>query len=208
VRSLKAQNAGWLWSVAVLDVILLFLIQGGSASVSRPWQVAQELGLRGAATAAAPVIVLILTGILPAEVKAMLVYWRVRDVLPSHRAFTLHAVRDSRIDLATLRKNVGEFPTAPRDQSSRWYQLYKAVGTDVIVSNSHRHFLLFRDLAALSFVLIFAAPAVLWFIDRPLVSPAALIFGAQYLLSAIAARHEGVRLVNNVLALHSAKKRR
>jgi hypothetical protein len=136
----------------------------------------------------------------------MLVFWRWRDVLPSHRAFSRHAERDSRIDLTALRKNVGELPSAPRDQSAHWYRLYKAVETEISVASAHRHFLLFRDLASLSLVLLCVVPVTSWFIEPRITIPAAALFGVQYLLSAIAARHNGTRMVTNVLALHSTKK--
>jgi hypothetical protein len=194
--------------VAVLDVVILVALQtvGTSAGHSDLGGILKAMGPRGAVTAAAPVIVLLLTSLFSSEFKASLVYWRLRDVLPSHRAFTVHAPRDSRINIEALRKNVGEFPEAPRDQSSRWYQLYRKAGNDVPVVGAHRHFLLFRDMAAMSVVLLPVAPIALWFLDRSLALPAAVLFGAQYLLSAIAARHNGVRMVTNVLALHSAKK--
>ncbi len=207
-RSLKSQNATWLWSIAALDAVLLlaFQLYGAPSSLTSGSAIFKELELRGVLTAAAPVLVLLLTSIFSSNFKAILVYWRLRDVLPSHRAFTVHAPRDSRIDMAALRRNVGDLPDTPREQSSRWYQLYKKAGNDVPVVMAHRHFLLFRDLAAMSVVLFAAVSATLWFFDRPLTLPAALLFGAQYVLSAIAARHNGVRMVTNVLALHSAKK--
>jgi hypothetical protein len=202
-KSLKAQNSAWLWSVTMLDAtLLLFATQQATHTTDRTiW-----LELRAALTAAAPVIVLLLTSLLPSDLKAVLVFWRWRDVLPSHRAFTLHATRDSRIDLTALRKNVGKLPAAPRNQSSRWYKLYKAVETDVIVSTAHRHFLLFRDLASMSFVLAFLGPLGLWFFAPQLTALAGALFTVQYAFTAIAARHHGTRMVTNVLALHSTKK--
>jgi hypothetical protein len=199
-KSLKAQNTGWLWSVTGLDATLLLALQQSAVSTGLP--------LRAALTSAAPVIVLLLTSILPSEIKAILVFWRWHDVLPSHRAYSLHALRDSRIDMEALTKNVGELPTAPRNQSSHWYKLYKAVETDVIVSTAHRHFLLFRDLASMSLLLALVAPLALWFVSRQLAVPAGALFAVQYAASAIAARHNGTRMVTNVLALHSTRKRR
>ncbi|HEY2809374.1 MAG TPA: hypothetical protein VGI91_11335 [Steroidobacteraceae bacterium] len=192
--------------MAVLDVVVLVGLQAAGVGQPDLTELLKAIGPRGVATAAAPVIVLLLTSLLPSEFKAMLVYWRLRDVLPSHRAFSVHAPRDSRINLEALRRNVGDFPEAPRDQSSRWYQLYTKVGNNVPIVGAHRHFLLFRDMAAMSVVLLVVVPAALWFVDKPLALPAAILFAVQYVLAAIAARHNGIRMVTNVLALHSTKK--
>jgi hypothetical protein len=55
-------------------------------------------------------------------------------------------------------------------------------------------------------VLLCVVPVTSWFIEPRITIPAAALFGVQYLLSAIAARHNGTRMVTNVLALHSTKK--
>jgi hypothetical protein len=165
--------------------------------------------LRLSAAGVAPVIVLLLTSLIPAPAKDVLVFWRLRDTLPGHRAFSVHAKRDPRIDLDALRNNVGEFPDAPRDQNARWYQLYKEVESDAPVVLAHRHYLLFRDLAPLSLFLAIATPLVLLSLgaEQSAALFALLIFLLQYAATAVAARNSGVRFVTTVLALHAAKRR-
>ena len=103
---------------------------------------------------------------------------------------------------------LGEFPLAPRDQSARWYQLYREVREDIVVSASHRQFLLFRELAAMSLVLAVVAPCALYYLARPLSLWSLGIFLLQYAVTAVCARHEGARMVTNVLAAHANPKRR
>jgi hypothetical protein len=211
-RSLRTQNAAWLWAVAGLDSALLAALHlwhgpDWGSDISEFMKLA---GFRAAITTAAPVLVLLLTSLLPADAKAALVFWRVRDVLPGHRAFSVHALHDPRVDLASLKKNVGAFPEAPREQNSFWYKLFKKVESDTAVGLAHRHYLLFRDLAAMSFVLLVAVPTglCLFGADGKLITQSSILFVVQYLLSAVAGRLQGVRFVTTVLALHSVERRR
>lgn len=200
--ALKAQNASWIWAVVVADALALV----GFASLAAADQVASWLasGARLAGVSIAPVIVLLLTSILSAELKAALVFWRVRDVLPGHRAFSVYAEKDPRVDITRLRATVGNFPALARDENSLWYRLFKQVEADAGVAQAHRHFLLFRDLAGLSLLLAIIAPLVLYVLAAGEAGRwlAFALFGMQYLATAVAARFHGVRLVCNVLALH------
>lgn len=205
-QSLKSQNMKWLVLLAVADAVALFLfvapeIAGGVTLT--------ELGIgRVLTTIVVPVVVMLLVNVLPHEAKSGLVFWRLRDALPGCQAFTKYGPRDTRIDLAALKKNVGAFPTEPAEQNAKWYKLYKQAPADPTVRDAHRHFLMYRDMAALSFPLIVLGPAALYLMRA---SPAAqwfatALFFTQYLLTALSARWSGVRFVCNVLAVHSAKK--
>jgi len=200
---LKAQNTTWIWTVVVADAVALT----GFAFPAVADQMTSWLAsARIAGASIAPVLVLLLTSILPAELKEALVFWRVRDVLPGHRAFSVYAQKDPRIDLTRLREVAGDFPTAARDQNSLWYQLYRQVEADPAVAQAHRHFLLFRDLAALSLLLAIIAPVALFALGAGAAAAglAVALFGVQYLATAVAGRFHGVRFVCNVLALHGA----
>jgi hypothetical protein len=207
-KSLKAQNIGWLWSIVALDAIALLALTFPAAI---PEIVNNKyVWMRFLVSAAAPVIVLLLISLIPPDAKAALVFWRFIDILPGHRAFTVHAPKDARIDLNALQTNVGAFPETPREQNSTWYRLYKKVDTDMTVAQAHRHYLLFRDLASLSVLLTLISGIALYALGTPLTAIQAVceVLVLQYLTTAIAARHNGVRLVTNVLALHAVKKRR
>jgi len=202
-RALKVQNTVWIWAVVVADAVTL----AGFAFPAVADQMASWLASAHLAGASiAPVIVLLLTSILPTALKEALVFWRVRDVLPGHRAFSVYAQKDPRIDLARLRTAAADFPAAARDQNSLWYRLYRQVEADPGVAQAHRHFLLFRDLTALSLLLTIVAPLVLYVLGASATAAwlAVALFGAQYLASALAGRFRGVRFVCNVLALHGA----
>ena len=205
-KPLKSQNVKWLGAVLAVDVLVMVAFALGWADVTS-WNV-EKLATRAGLATLMPVAALLLAALIPAEWTATLVYWRIKDTLPGHRAFSKHAPSDPRIDLESLRKNVGAFPSDPREQNTVWYRLYKKVTSDAAVEGGHKGYLLFRDLAAISIVLTPAAPIGVYLLDGGI--RAALLAGVlmliQYLLAAIAARNSGVRFVTNVLAIHSAKR--
>jgi hypothetical protein len=82
---------------------------------------------RGTVLLVLPVAVLFLSGLLSHDIKAALVYWKLANVLPAHEAFTRHGPLDARVDMTTLKRDVGELPTIPAEQNRLWFKLYKAV---------------------------------------------------------------------------------
>jgi len=204
--SIKSQNLKWLVLLALADVLAVLLFV--APEMARGARLT-SLGVdRAFSTIVIPVLVLLLVNVLPHEVKSTLVFWKLRNSLPGCQAFTKYGPGDPRIDMAALKKNVGAFPTEPTEQNAKWYKLYKAVPTDPTVRDAHQHFLMYRDMAALSFLLVVLVPAALYFVDAeaPAIWLAAAAFLGQYLLTAISARWSGVRFVCNVLAVHSARR--
>lgn len=201
--TLKAANIKWLVMLAVLDAAVVFLfivpelVDAGRLAV-----------LRASVSPLLPVVVLLLTGLLSHDAKARLVYWRFANPLPGSQAFTKHAKADARIDMKALEKNVGALPTEPGEQNAKWYKLYRMVGDDPAVAHAHKLYLMYRDMAAMSLLLLPLVPAALWYAGAPPVSRwiAGGLFAVQYLVCAISARHSGTRFVCNVLAIHSTKK--
>lgn len=202
--ALKIQNTTWIWTVVVADALALAASAVPSIGDQAVSWVTSGSRLVGASIA--PVIVLLLTSLLSSDFKATLVFWRLREILPGHRAFSVYAQKDPRVAVERLRAVVGEFPELPREQNVLWYRLFKQTDSNPEIAQAHRHFLLFRDLAALSFLLGIAAPALLYLLGGGAISIwlALALFCVQYLATAIAARLHGVRLVCNVLALHGA----
>jgi hypothetical protein len=204
--SLKAEYAARLVLLVLADVVAvcLFFIPGAPFGASLEEFVKSRL----AVSIVVPAVVVLLVNVLNSETKAMLVYWRDYGWLPGRQAFSEHAHADVRIDPEKLRKHVGEFPTEPREQNSRWYALYKMVEEKPEVRDAHRSFLMYRDMAALSLPFIGIAPFWLYHANATPEAQwlAALLFAAQYLLTAISAKHSGVRFVRTVLALHAASK--
>ncbi|MFV8529415.1 hypothetical protein [Ralstonia pseudosolanacearum] len=200
---LKAANIKWLVMLAVLDAAVVFLF------IAPELVDASKLAiLRASVSPLLPVVVLLLTGLLSHEAKARLVYWKITNPLPGSQAFTKHAPADARIDMKALAKNVGALPTDPAEQNAKWYKLYRQVSGDAAVAHAHKLYLMYRDMAAMSLLLVPLVPAALWYAGAPPASRwiAGGLFALQYIVCAISARHSGTRFVCNVLAVHSTAK--
>ena len=206
-KSLKSLNLAWLWGVVAVDAVTLVFLT--FPNLLTPATMKDAAWLRALGAAVAPVLVLLLTSLLSSDAKAVLVFWRLSKTLPGHRAFSVYAPKDARINLDSLRKNVGAFPESAREQNAMWYKLYKKVDSDVTVIQAQRQYLLFRDLATLSLLLAPISALSLYLAGASAVSSvlAVAFLIVQYVASAIAARHSGVRLVTNVLSLHAVKRR-
>lgn len=207
-KALKAQNSPALWAVVVLDILLVMMITMGAAALS-DLPMSRAVLIRASLMGLAPVIVLLSNPLIPSSIKAVFVFWRLKYVLPGHRAFSKHALHDARIDLVKLKKNVGVFPDDQKEQNTKWYALFKKVENDPAVQQVHKQFLLLRDLAVLSILLLVGAviAALVGLIPASAFAAVAGLFGVQYLLSALGARFQGNGLVCSVLALHSVKRR-
>lgn len=205
-KTLKGRNLAWLVATLVLDVLILLVLAFHTAIQDlTPTAIA---AVRTSLTVLLPIPVLILSSLISADHKAMLVFWRIKFPLPGSRAFSVYAPADHRIDLTKLKKNVGAFPVEPREQNAKWYGLYKQVDSDPSVADSHKNYLLFRDIAAMSLLLVPVLPIAMYFIgiDATRILISAALFFCQYLITAFSARTTGIRFVQNVLAVHASRK--
>ncbi len=64
---------------------------------------------------ALPLATLILDGIVTSEFKVVLVYWKWKNALPGHEAFTGHGKKDSRFDMKALKERHGPFSKDPAE---------------------------------------------------------------------------------------------
>ena len=98
---------------------------------------------------------IILEGILSSNIKAIIVFNRIKFPLPGCRIFTDIAYRDHRIDMKKLKGIYNNnLPSEPESQNSEWFRLYKLYEKVEVIEESHKSFLLTRDLLALSIILI------------------------------------------------------
>jgi hypothetical protein len=205
-RSLKSLNMKWLVLLGVADAlaVLFFLAPELVNGVSLT-----QVGVGRVLTATVmPVIVLLVVNVLPHDIKAALVYWKPRGVLPGSECFTKYGPADPRIDMAALKKNVGALPTEAAEQNAKWYKLYKQVSGEPEVAEAQKLFLMYRDMAVMSVALFAFVPAALFALRTASDAPwlAAGFFAVQYIVTALSARWSGIRFVCNVLAVHSASK--
>ena len=208
LTSLKSENSKAIWLLVSADIVALVLLLTGFAFTQTSLdELAKSAAVRGILLAAVgPLIAVFLNDLLPSNFKAIIVFWRIKDALPGHRAFSDHAETDPRIDLTALKQKIGEFPQNPREQNTRWYRLFQKHQSNVIVGDAHRRFLLFRDSSSLTLLILVIAGGAAALSSAPVGLQAMLLGGGsfQFLWLAISARNTGIRLVQNVLALESS----
>jgi hypothetical protein len=73
----------WLVSLALLDIVMLLVFAFPSVIGAR--SLTLLMAMRAALMAVLPIAVLLLSGLIPHNVKAMLVYWKCKNVLPGLR---------------------------------------------------------------------------------------------------------------------------
>lgn len=199
--SLKSRNLKYLAAVLAVDVIILSALDVKPTfdPFSGPLATVPATGLLTVIAA------LVLSWIVPPNLKHSLVHWRTRHVLPGHRAFSELAAKDSRIDIDALRGLVGgELPTDPGQQDRVWFKLYKARDSEPAISETHQRVLFFRDAAAISLFLSLIELVIALVCWNGPNAVAALVLLVQYLLFMVAGRHAGERLVQSVMASASA----
>jgi hypothetical protein len=207
-ESLKAANLKYyLVPAFVFDAVAIYvLMTAGTWSDLGDGNPVAAILQTGTVSAALPAAAILISHIIPPGLKAGMVFWRFRDILPGCRAFSVFAKRDPRIDGEKLWAKLGQFPADAAEQNKVWYGMYRRHKDDVAVSEAHQRYLFFRDFASASVLMLLCVliAATLGVLPGLHVGRAALFLGAQYLVSALAARERGNRLVSNVLAAESA----
>ncbi|MGR9190529.1 hypothetical protein [Rhizobium leguminosarum] len=209
-KSLKDQIRWQLWLTIAANFALFYVVaQSDAFAVS---------GVSGLLTGAANllpvglalIVTTIANGLLDASMKARLVFLRWNFALPGHRAFSVYAVADPRVDVARLRESIGELPNTPADENLVWYRLYKKIEADPAVTQIHREFLFTRDYAAFSFLFLlgFGVAALFLISEWKVALLYLLALIGQFIVVRHAAANYGVRLVSTVLAQSSARPRK
>ena len=147
---------------------------------------------------------------LPRQLKDALVYLRWPHAAPGHRAFSVHALRDIRVDYDRLKAETPELQNqsilTPEIENKVWYRLFKTHEKAPAVSHAHRMWLMYRDLTTLAY-LFFGAFVTVYLYIKPEVNWALYlaIFSLELLIFWRVAWNSGVQLICNVLALASIK---
>lgn len=151
----------------------------------------------------ASILTLLINGILKTDYKNIMVFWKVKQPLPSYRVFSHLVKNDHRIDYDELNTKYNPLPLDPESQSKLWYKLLKKYPDDEMILQSHRDYLLYRDLTAISFLL-----SVIYLITFLLLKILGInisilliiVFLMEYLILLIAARAKAERFVLNVVS--------
>lgn len=183
-------------------VLLAWAILGLPSSLISLKSIAESQWMKAGGIVLLTILVTMLNRYGKDRIKGVLVFWRIKNILPGCRAFTELAGSDPRIDLKRVRQAVGsDLPTDPSEQNKAWYRLYQQVRDSASIQDAHKDYLLFRDITWLT--LPIAIVCQLFLMSFGNFKMAAIHFGVCviiYLLSRLAARMAAESLVRTVLA--------
>lgn len=207
-KSLKDANRPKLWMTIAANLVVLYGFSQYEAVTTSGIK-----GLIAGATSLVPltlslIVTTIANGFLSDKTKTRLVFMRWRHALPGHRAFSVFAVSDPRVDVDGLRKLLGkDWPTDPEAENRTWYRLFKEVESDPAVLYAHGEYLFTRDYAGFAALFLFALGSAAALTVRPI--PVLLVYLGCLFLQFLVVRHTaatyGERFVCTVLARKAAR---
>lgn len=212
-KSLKSANQPKLIAFVVVNLVLAGIALAGHEKVvsllrdgvKGDWALlARVVGLPAVGSLA----VGLLGWLVPREWKEVLVFWRLGPGrLPSSEAFTKIAPNDPRIDMKQLSAQVGSLPSDSAQQNTVWYSVYRKHSKEAAVNDANSAYLLYRDMAALTPILLLTTIPLGLAVGASAVRTVGLLIGVcvEFLLVVVAARNGGLRLVANVLAIEAAR---
>jgi hypothetical protein len=206
-KSLKDQNRWHLWLLIAANTAAFYAALNFSEFESSGFRALVNGATQLLPVGLATVVTTIANGLLSADMKARLVFLRWHHTLPGHRAFSMHAQKDPRIDQARLAQALDKISLrTPQEENATWYRLYKEVHTDPSVQQVHREFLLLRDYAGLAALFLIGFGTVALFIVQPpkVLAVYCVLLIAQFVIVRHAAATYGIRFVTTVLALKAS----
>uniref|UniRef100_A0A832DG96 Uncharacterized protein n=1 Tax=Ignavibacterium album TaxID=591197 RepID=A0A832DG96_9BACT len=155
--TLKKQNRKSLVGFILVNVVLFSLLSNNFVIDTTDIKnlISNPLDPRILSVVLLFVLSIILEGLLSSNLKAIIVFHRIKNPLPGCRAFSEIAPRDNRINMQKLAmKYDNNLPSEPASQNSEWFRLYKLYEKVPVVEESHKSFLMTRDLLALSIIFL------------------------------------------------------
>lgn len=206
-KPLKDQNTVRLMAVVVANLaIFLMILEADVLSAGDFQRLIKDLSdLIPAVLAIA--LLTVANGLIDPQTKARLVFWRWTNPLAGCRAFSEHAQRDPRIDVASLERKLGKLPEDAREQNATWYRLYRTVKSEPAVTHNHRDYLFTRDYTSLAalFLIVLGGLAIYQIDGWSRTLPYIAFLAAQYLIVRRVATIYGHRFVTTVLAVKAAE---
>lgn len=207
-KSLKNANKKYLTAVFLANIFAYIFISKFGFDVSSLWSSISELEKFIPLTIAIIFIGILNSQITP-EIKAKIVFWKIKDPLPGCRAFSDYMELDVRVDSESLKHECGFFPIKPLEQNKLWYKWYREVQDESAVIQSHGEYLFTRDYSALSlmFLFFFGGSSFIQFDSVLHCFGLIVLLLLQYLFVRNAAKNNGIQFVCNVLAAKSSPKK-
>ena len=202
-KSLKSQN--WKYLLPGLG-FHLFAFHVVSTGVQNAWGSFEKIMNSTVWSAAIGISGLVFNGIISGDIKASLVFMRIKEPLPGSRAFSKYMHNNPRIDASVLTAKFGEFPVDPKKQNLLWYKIYRKHRNDIAVLDAHQNYLAVRDLTYFTTVFLCVGAPMMWALTNSMERAGLYGLGllGLYFVLSHSARVYGIRLVTNVLAAESS----
>lgn len=203
-RYIKSENRKWLISYLLLHIVVFALFSRLiNFNLIDAEQLISKLGdPQGFIPLTAAVLIIVLEGIFKNTVKEFLVFWRFKNGLPGHRAFSHIGPDDPRIDMERVKQVFPDgLPVDPKKQNNEWFRLYREYQDELRVFQAHKAFLLTRDLTSLTavFIPLSILGHFLLGSESQMFVYHLLILVLSFVVISLSARHYGERFVANVL---------
>lgn len=91
--------------------------------------------------------------IIPSNMKEILIFWKVKNRLPSYRWKDSIVKTDSRLNVKKINKKYGK-KLSNEKQHDIWYNAYQRVKDDIVIFNSQKTYLFARDVCIATLLLI------------------------------------------------------
>ena len=153
----KNGNRKWLISYLLVQIVVFCLFTGiiNFNLIEIDQMLSKFKTAQSFIPLTAAILIIVLEGIFKNAIKEFLVFWRLKNRLPGHRAFSHIGPNDPRIDMTRLALLFPNgIPKDPKIQNNEWYRLYHNFRDEPQVFASHKAFLLTRDLTSLTVVFI------------------------------------------------------
>lgn len=144
----------------------------------------------------------LLQDFLPRSWKEVIVFWRVKDRLPGHRAYTEVCDGDTRIPASYIDRIRRSENMDPGSQNAIWYRQYSSVSKEPQVAHENLRYIAWRDTSIVLFLLAVGAPLFGAFSIISWAQAGVLALGCCLcaLASILCARNTAHSLVRNVVA--------
>lgn len=161
--------------------------------------------IEGTAAVVFPFVTFVFSGLISNNSKARLIYFRWKNPLPGSQAFTKYMIQEPRADRSRLIQKWGTLPIEPDNQNKIWYKMLQDVKRDRRVFESHRSWLISRELATYSALLLPIVALVVLITSSDWISQWTYLLGLliQLFVCISAARNYGIRFIQTVLTVAS-----
>ncbi|MDD4438873.1 MAG: hypothetical protein PHS04_12690 [Tissierellia bacterium] len=209
-RSIK--NYDTILSKFVFFNILIILIVMSLVNIKNyvtAWDILQGILFNGIGLTTVSILAILLNGVLKTDYKNLLIFWKSKHSLPSYFVFSKLSKKDDRIDFDELSNTYAPLPEEPELQHRLWYKILKKYPDDEMILQSHRDYLMYRDLTAILFLLI-VLYIVIFIIMKlagvNILSLPIIVYMVEYFLLVISTRNKAERFVLNVIACDLSQK--